>query len=189
MAYAIKNSTTIILPRWRVLLDELELKSRMMPRDVTTRWNSTYDMLEFALAFREPLDAITSEKEMKLRKFEMDNDEWEIASQLCEVLKVSLSLAIVPFLIILIHLQVFKDATLFFSRDGTPNLATVIPAMDCIEEVLTTNAVDQKLSLSIRAALAIGKRTLNRYYCKTALSDVYRIAMGMYFYDYLAEAF
>jgi hypothetical protein len=94
MAYAIKNSTTIILPRWHVLLDELELKSRIMPRDVTTRWNSTYDMLEFALAFREALDTITSEKEMKLRKYEIDEQEWEIAGQLCEVLKVSLGLVI-----------------------------------------------------------------------------------------------
>lgn len=71
------------------MLDELELKDRMMPRDVTTRWNSTYDMLEFALAFREALDTITGEKEMKLRKYEMDEEEWEIARQLREVLKVS----------------------------------------------------------------------------------------------------
>jgi hypothetical protein len=64
----------------------------MMPRDVTTRWNSTYDMLEFALAFREALDTITSEKEMKLRKYEMDEEEWEIVRQLEAVLKVSLGL-------------------------------------------------------------------------------------------------
>lgn len=75
--------------------------------------------------------------------------------------------------------QVFKDETLFFSRDGIPNLATVIPAMDCIEKVLTTNAIDKQLSPSIRAALAIGKWTLNRYYSKTGLSQVYRIAMGV----------
>jgi hypothetical protein len=60
-----------------------------MPRDVTTRWNSTYDMLEFALVFRDALDTITSEKEMKLRKYEMDEEEWEIAHQLRDVLKVS----------------------------------------------------------------------------------------------------
>ena len=63
----------------------------MMPRDVTTRWNSTYDMLEFALSFREALDTITGDKEMKLRKYEMDDDEWEVANQLRAVLKVSLS--------------------------------------------------------------------------------------------------
>lgn len=62
-----------------------------MPRDVTTRWNSTYDMLEFALSFREALDMITGDREMKLRKYEMDDDEWEVANQLRAVLKVSLS--------------------------------------------------------------------------------------------------
>ena len=36
------------------------------------------------------------------------------------------------------------------------------------------------LSKAIRAALALGKQTLNRYYNKTDHSDVYRIAMGKY---------
>ena len=76
--------------------------------------------------------------------------------------------------------QIFKDATLFFSHDGVPNIATIIPAMDCIDEVLATNALDARYSLSIQAALTLGKKTLNRYYSKTDLSEVYRIAMGMY---------
>lgn len=66
-----------------------------MPRDVATRWNSTYDMLEFAIEFQEALDTITGEKEMRLRKYEMDNEEWEIAQQLRDVLKVSISLVCV----------------------------------------------------------------------------------------------
>ena len=69
------------------------MKARMMPRDVATRWNSTYDMLEFAVEFREALDTITGDKEMKLRRYEMDNEEWEIAYQLRDVLKVSLVLS------------------------------------------------------------------------------------------------
>ncbi|KAF8232757.1 hypothetical protein L208DRAFT_1270462, partial [Tricholoma matsutake] len=51
MAYAIKNSSTIILPKWYSNLNELELKSHIMPRDITTQWNSTYDMLDFALKY------------------------------------------------------------------------------------------------------------------------------------------
>jgi hypothetical protein len=74
--------------------------------------------------------------------------------------------------------QIFKDATLFFSRDGIPSIATVIPAMDRIDEVLASNAIDAKFSISIKSALAIGKKTLNRYYSKTDMSDVYRIAMS-----------
>jgi hypothetical protein len=74
----------------------------------------------------------------------------------------------------------FKDATLFFSR-GTPSIATVIPAMDHIDEHLATAAINNKYPLAIKAALAIGKKTLNRYYDKTDHSEVFRIAMGMTF--------
>jgi hypothetical protein len=59
-----------------------------------------------------------------------------------------------------------------------PNIATVIPAMDRIDEVLASSAVDAQFSVSIKAMLAIGKKTLNRYYSKTDMSDVYRAAMS-----------
>jgi hypothetical protein len=76
--------------------------------------------------------------------------------------------------------QVFKDATLFFSR-STPSLATVIPAMDHIDETLTTSSLNTIYSPSIRAALSIGKKTLNRYYNATDQSEVYRITMSEYY--------
>ncbi|KAM6495181.1 hypothetical protein JOM56_009804 [Amanita muscaria] len=96
---------------------------------------------------------------MKLRKHEMDAEEWEIADQLSKVLKI------------------FKDATLYFSRDGVPNIAMVIPAMDHLDEALATNTINANISDPIQAALLIGKKTLNHYYSKTDLSGVYRIAM------------
>jgi hypothetical protein len=76
--------------------------------------------------------------------------------------------------------QIFKDTTSFFSCDGVPNLATVIPAMDHIDEVFATNSTDNQFSVSIWAALTVGKKTLNRYYGKTDFSEVYRIAMGVW---------
>jgi hypothetical protein len=51
--------------------------------------------------------------------------------------------------------------------------------MDHIDEHLATAAIDHKYPLAIKAALAIGKKTLNRYYDKTDHSEVFRIAMGM----------
>jgi hypothetical protein len=89
MAYAIKNSSTIILPRWFKLLEELKLDLRMMPRDVTTHWNSTFDMLYFALQYRSALDHICSDRDMKLRRYELLESEWNVAKELCDVLKVS----------------------------------------------------------------------------------------------------
>jgi hypothetical protein len=60
----------------------------MMPRDVRTRWNSTYDMLVFALSYREALDSITGNQKMKLRQYELTEEDWQIASKLRDVLKV-----------------------------------------------------------------------------------------------------
>jgi hypothetical protein len=74
--------------------------------------------------------------------------------------------------------QVLKDVTLFFSR-STPNLATVIPAMDFINDKLTAHAHDRSFSPAIEASLELGKKTLNRYYSLTDLSEVYCVAMGM----------
>lgn len=150
-----------------------------MPRDVTTRWNSTYNMLIFAIEYHKALDIITSECDMKLRSYKLSQEEWDIAAHLswrCVVFSnplVTSQLWTNPFP------QIFKDATLFFSR-GTPNIATVIPAMDHIDSKLATDARNNKNPLSIKAALAVGKKTLNRYYDKTNHSEIFRIAMGMF---------
>jgi hypothetical protein len=76
-----------------------------------------------------------------------------------------------------LYSQILKDATLFFSR-STPNLATVIPAMDVIDEKLTTDSLDRTYDAPIHASLGLAKKTLNRYYNMTDWSEVYQIAMG-----------
>jgi hypothetical protein len=58
----------------------------MMPRDVATRWNLTYEMLEFADEYRAALNVMTADHDMNLRKFELSKKEWAMATELCEVL-------------------------------------------------------------------------------------------------------
>ncbi|EIW51355.1 uncharacterized protein TRAVEDRAFT_101781, partial [Trametes versicolor FP-101664 SS1] len=87
-----------------------------------------------------------------LRKFELSAREWTIAHQLTDVLK-------------------------FFSR-GTPNLATVIPAMDLIDQQLASkHKMTAKYDFAIRTAMGLAKRTLNKYYELSDSSEAYRIAM------------
>ena len=83
-----KNSTTIILPKWFAILKDMKLGARMMPRDVATHWNSTFDMLNFAIDYRRALNTITSQQDMKLRQFELSEEDWETATHLRDVLKV-----------------------------------------------------------------------------------------------------
>ena len=65
------------------------LAVRLIPRDVKTRWNSTYDMLKVTLQYRLAIDDITGNKTLKLRKYKSDDDDWEIISDLIRVLKVT----------------------------------------------------------------------------------------------------
>lgn len=83
-----QNSTTGILPKWYSVLEELRLHARMMPRDVTTHWDSTFDMLDFTIDYRLALVKVTDDHDMNLRKFELDEEDWKIATYLCDVLKV-----------------------------------------------------------------------------------------------------
>ncbi|KIL55698.1 hypothetical protein M378DRAFT_90486 [Amanita muscaria Koide BX008] len=119
-------------------------------------------MLDFAIDYRKVIDLITGERDSNLRDYELRRSEWAIALELRNVL------------------NIFKDATTYFSRGSTPNLAMVIPAMDHIDEALVTNIDSDKLSAAVKAALKVGKRTLNRYYSKTDYSETYRIAMVLH---------
>lgn len=49
-----------------------------------------FDMLHFALEFRVPIDAMTAMRDLDLRKYELSPEEWLIAKELRDVLKVLL---------------------------------------------------------------------------------------------------
>ncbi|KAI0740372.1 hypothetical protein C8Q76DRAFT_608965, partial [Earliella scabrosa] len=77
-ASKIVHSTSKLGPTWRAACTELGLAEKFIPRDVRTRWNSTYDMLESAYVYRKVVDQMCSNKENGLREF---------IKQLCSVLK------------------------------------------------------------------------------------------------------
>ena len=75
--------------------------------------------------------------------------------------------------------KIYKDATLFFSQDNVSLISNVIPTMDCIDALLS-DVPAEPLSQSVKHALTFACKSINKYYSKTDLSNVYRIAMGEY---------
>ena len=88
LAFAIIRSTTIILPAWHCPCLELNLKKRLIPYEFVTQWNLTYDMMCFILTYWKAVDQITADKVLKLRRYEIDNDDWVIIKDLVHVLEV-----------------------------------------------------------------------------------------------------
>lgn len=172
-----KKSTTDLLPQWYKTLASCGLSHHMMPCDVSTCWNSTDDMLLFALDFHPAIDSMTAKQDFDLQKYELSPAEWGIAKELRDVLK-AFFLHSHHSLFTKHFGQVFKDVTLFFSH-GTPNLAMAIPAMNHINKVLVTSSDRSQYSLSICVALIISKNAINQYYNKTDYSEIYCIAMSM----------
>ncbi|KAF9001211.1 hypothetical protein BDZ89DRAFT_968689 [Hymenopellis radicata] len=130
-------------------------------------------MLHFVLVHRELINDFTAVAANGLRKFELIEDEWEIVESICDVL------------------EVLKEGTLLFSKNE-PRLADVIPVMDVDDDVFSTmrvekpdpkdatRTIEKTLSTSIQASMALGRRTLNKYYRATDDSEVYRIAMVLH---------
>jgi hypothetical protein len=68
---------------------------------------------------------------------------------------------------------------LFFSQDSAATIAHIIPTMDRIDAVLHSTGATA-LTPSVKHALTFARKHLDKYYAKTDLSNVYRIAMGMW---------
>ncbi|EIW51356.1 uncharacterized protein TRAVEDRAFT_75903, partial [Trametes versicolor FP-101664 SS1] len=63
-ASKVVHSSTILLPAYKKRLAEFKLPERLIPRDVKTRWNSTYDMLSIAVEYRKVVDAMCADRDL-----------------------------------------------------------------------------------------------------------------------------
>jgi hypothetical protein len=77
------------LPHWFDILKKLKLEKKMLPRDVRTQWNSTFKMLNSANEYKSAIDSLTGNRAMGMRKCELSEEEFGIAEELRDVLRVS----------------------------------------------------------------------------------------------------
>ncbi|KAJ7896332.1 hypothetical protein B0H14DRAFT_2315181, partial [Mycena olivaceomarginata] len=164
-SFALVHSTTKSLPAWCTACKAKKMAMRLLPHDVRTHWNSTYDMLVVAVQYKQVLNAVTADRNLPLRRYKLSDSDWVIIEDLVYML---------------------EKATLLFSSDKS-TIANVVTTMDKIDDLITTTIVSTQPSSrtkrivhpSIRKALGLAKATMNKYYSATDTSNVYRITMGM----------
>ncbi|KAF8270860.1 hypothetical protein EI94DRAFT_1569615 [Lactarius quietus] len=71
MVFALKNSTTILLPWWYTTLAAHNLPQHMMCNAQAMRWNSMFDMLEFALKCHQAINTMAATQDFNLHKYEL----------------------------------------------------------------------------------------------------------------------
>jgi hypothetical protein len=76
----------------------------------------------------------------------------------------------------------YKEATLFFSQDSSATIAHVIPTMDRIDAMLRDDPGSRPLHPAVKHVLTYARKRIDKYYAKTDLSNVYRIAMSEFLF-------
>ncbi|KAK0218423.1 hypothetical protein EDD85DRAFT_780972 [Armillaria nabsnona] len=52
LCFKIIHSSTLLLPQWKASLKSEGMPEKILPCDVSTRWNSTFDMLHMVLHYQ-----------------------------------------------------------------------------------------------------------------------------------------
>lgn len=111
------------------------IASKIVIRDVRTRWNSTHAMIDRAKELREPYD-LTLRSIPKLRKYVLADEEWE---KIYELLKL---------------LAPFEEATVMLSNEHSPTMSRIIAVyqglFDHLEKYVKNDSSDTGLLPSKR---------------------------------------
>jgi hypothetical protein len=127
--------------------------------DVSTRWNSTYDMLTRALEYRFIIkDTVYRQQDNKLIKLILNDDDWKCIQELIAILK--------PF----------KEATLKVSKGGNSlGITNVIPLYNFCTDKLETSMAQYDETDDIHIGMLKALEKLIHYY--DHLSPIIGIAL------------
>ncbi|KAF8212809.1 hypothetical protein K438DRAFT_1566262, partial [Mycena galopus ATCC 62051] len=162
----ITNSSIKLLPHWRSIVKNNHLRPHVLPRDVKTRWNSTYNMINVVLTYCNAIHEFTLNEENGATDY-LSKEEWDILTDLWDVLLV-------------MPLRIFSG--------DLATIATVIPAMDKLNLMLATAILAQpdgqewSFHTTVQIMLIYAKKTLNRYYAKMYYNHVQRSCLSLFFY-------
>jgi hypothetical protein len=117
-------------------------------RDVPTRWNATYYMMERSLSVRKGLEEVTA-RNRDLRDLDLSDAEWALVKEAMEFLE--------PFALTTKHVEAFKY----------PTLSAVIPLFNKLMDDMEEWSNNTRHSEESRAGANAAFEKLNKYYSRT----------------------
>ncbi|KAF9471507.1 hypothetical protein BDN70DRAFT_819934, partial [Pholiota conissans] len=137
---------------------------RTLTRRVATRWNSDLKCLDAHFFFRNIVEQLTAIESLKLRAYQLSDDQWKMSEDVNEVL------------------LLFDEPTRIFSTAETPLIVDVIPALEEAREGLIAARDDEEHDLSniVRIACQASILLIDKYSTFTNFDcDIYVIAIAM----------
>ncbi|CAE7107559.1 unnamed protein product [Rhizoctonia solani] len=138
--------------------------ARALTRRVVTRWNTDRASLNSHIHFRDPVQLLTSHPKHNLKKFALDDGQWDLASELSNVL------------------EVFQEPTDRFSQSEVPLIHQVIPELLTLKarlEDIRTNAPQESVHPITRIAAQAALLVYEKYLGAIQESDIYVISVAM----------
>jgi len=90
ISFKIINLPTLLLPHWREVTASTPFENCILPRDVATRWNSTYDMLKAFLEMKNLVAKFMDSSLNGLLDYILSDEDWDAVNDLVSALKVRL---------------------------------------------------------------------------------------------------
>ena len=123
---------------------QMNMAEKKLVKDVATRWNSSFYMLDRLLELRWPVSAVLSDETVTKRAdryLDLQSDQWALATDLVDTLR--------PF----------EVATTFFSYEENASLSAVLPVLFGLLDGLRTLADDSALISQFKETVADQIRT------------------------------
>lgn len=148
------------IERFSQLCNHLQIKSKSIPQDVPTRWNSTLLTLERLTELRKPFNTMTVE-DSDLEEHILVESEWEKIKLLIKLLK--------PF----------RDCTLKLSEKRSPTISDTMAVYNTLfkhlenyklkynQQLITDSSDEEYVPEWLLRAVELGWEKLRKYYCRT----------------------
>ena len=113
----------------------LDLPKHSITQDVTTRWNSTHDMIQ-RLCEQQPAIAAVLHRRRDLAHLEISSQEWRLLEDVASLL------------------EPFKDSTMYLSAESYPTISVLGPFVAEIKSKIAPTPQDAPVIKQFKLALA-----------------------------------